>query len=104
MRTRIILAAVAVLAAGLVLAPAALASGHTRLWWDGRTCTAWSSYEQHRTPAGFGQMLADSRHADTYLRVDAAHWNHVRNRHAGPAVIAAAEGYLRADCTTTGDE
>jgi hypothetical protein len=83
-------------ASAAVSAPSLAASSHTRLWWDGTTCRAFAAGRIHA-------MVTDSRHADTYLRVDVALWAHDGKRHAPRVTLGLDRGYVLLDCTTTGD-
>ncbi len=90
---------------GTVAAHAASSAptSHTTLWWDGATCKAFSDFT---APGQFHRMVVDSRHADTYLRVDVAQWAH----DARPGDPATAEVqvqdnlYVAMDCHYTGDQ
>jgi hypothetical protein len=73
------------------------ASSHTKLWWDGTTCRAFGAGRIHA-------MVTDSRHADTYLRVDVALWAHDGKRHASRVTLELDRSFVLADCTLTGDQ
>lgn len=85
----IVPAAAAILAAGTGTAHAA--SSHTSLWWDTATCRAFGA-------GHLPVMVADSRHADTYLRVDVALWAHDTHRHASTAIQKRDRSYVAWDC------
>ena len=78
-------------------------TSHTTLWWDGATCKAFSGYT---APGRFHAMVVDSRHADTYLRVDVAQWAHdARPPHPAPAEVQVQDNLnVAMDCHYTGGQ
>jgi hypothetical protein len=88
-----VLLAIATLAG---LATPAMASTHiTTGQWDVRTCAAFATWQHDPTAAHKSAVLADSRHADTYLRSDVWDWH----LHTDPAWTR----FVKLDCTTPAD-
>ena len=77
----------------------AAVTSHSSLWWDTATCRAFDAGQVHA-------MVLDSRHADTYLRVDVRQLAH----DALPADPAPHEAQIQdnlnveMDCHYTGDQ
>jgi len=89
---------------GQASAAAAPVAAHSRLWWDGRTCSLFAAFERKSTPRRFMQVVRAGERADTYLRVDVGLW-YEDVRHGRPAaVIRADRSYVWADCNYTGDQ
>jgi hypothetical protein len=97
----VILAGIIASLAGTMAANAA--TTHGTGWYDTATCRAFWAYEHRHASRDFTVMSRLARHADTYLRVDVALWHADRARHATLAVRHRDAGFVRDDCTGTGD-
>ena len=86
----------AVLMAAVFIATARAVPAQASASTDVHACRAFAAYELHHTRYRREVLARDGRRADTYLRVD------VRGflRHQDKTTA----GYVRTDCTTTGDE
>jgi hypothetical protein len=86
----------AVLMAAVFIATARAVPAQASTTTDMHACRAFATYELHHTRYRREVLARDGRRADTYLRVD------IRGflRHQDKTTA----GYVRTDCTTTGDE
>ena len=70
---------------------------HSSLWWDGATCREFAAGHVHA-------MVVDSRHADTYLRVDVRQLAHDALVKAPHEVQVNDNLNVSMDCHYTGDQ